>query len=82
MTQRDEIRKYAVEAIIEPARLRGAKTLTIRASEIARGMNLTRRFPNICGALDADIFASYAGVRLLEREGPPQSSSVTWTFQL
>ncbi|MBC8449265.1 MAG: peroxide stress protein YaaA [Chloroflexi bacterium] len=82
MTQRDQIRSYVVEEFIEPARGRGEKTVVVRASEIAHKMGLTGRYPNICGALDADVFAPYARVRLLKRKGPAQSSSVTWTFQL
>jgi len=82
MTKRDEIRAHVYGQFIEPTRRAGKKTVTIRATEVARSMGLVNRYPNICGALDAETFSDLAQVRLLRREGPEQSSTVTWTFQL
>ena len=82
MSQADEIREYMFVAIVKPARRRGEKTVTVRASQVARGMGLESRYPNICQALDGAIFAEYADVKLLHSEGKPQSSAVTWTFEV
>jgi hypothetical protein len=82
MTLGDKIRRYAVVRMVEPARRRGERTITIRASEIAGGMGLEGRYPSICAAIDSERFRSEARVELVQRQGPARSSSVTWTFKL
>lgn len=81
-SQRELIRRTVFERVIKTARSQGRRTVTIRASEVARLMNLSNRYPNICGALDSQQFQRLAGGRLLQRTGPAQSSSVTWTYEL
>lgn len=77
----EEIRQYVLHEIIEPAREKGDSSVTIRATDIAHGLDLRNRYPVICNALDRK-FEQYAHVRLLERNGKPQSSAVTWTFEV
>ena len=78
----DKIRKYVLDKKVTPARLVGKQTVKIRAGNIHSEMRLRNRMPAVCGALDADIFLEYAGVSLVERSGPKQSSSVEWVFAL
>ena len=78
----DKIREFVKVNYIDPARESGKQTVTIRASDIHRSMDLIEKFPSVCGALDADKFINFASVILYKRIGPPQSSSVVWVFDL
>ena len=80
--QADQIREFVLMEIIEPARLRVAGQVIVTACEVAKGMALSRRYPNICQVLDGRIFADLARVRLVARSGPKQGSTVTWTFSI
>ena len=78
----DEIREFVKKNYIDPARKSGQQFVTVRASEIHEAMGLTERFPAVCSALDTDKFIDFASVVIHKRMGPPQSSSVVWTFDL
>ena len=80
MVSVEETREYVRVAIVEPARRKGRKTVTLTASEVHRGMGLDNRMPAACGALDAGKFLEYAGVTLVERTGPGQGATARWTF--
>ena len=82
MTTADEVREYALVALIKPARRRGEKTLTFTSSDIHDGMGIKSRFPLVCSAIDAEKFLEYASVVLTRRDGPKQSSTVRWVFDL
>ena len=81
MATAEEVRRYAFKKIQE-ARQKGEKTVTFTALEIHKGMGLTQRFPLVCSAIDADKFLDYASVILISREGPKQSTTARWTFDL
>lgn len=78
----DQIRKYTLDTFILPARLRGEKLVSFSATQIHDGMELEQRFPAVCGAIDAEKFLDYAGVVLVKREGPFQSSTSQWAFEV
>jgi len=78
----EEVREYVLVSLILPAKRRGIKTVTFTSSEIHKGMGLKDRFPLVCSAIDADKFLYYASVMLVTREGPKQSSTVRWTFEI
>lgn len=82
MTTADDVRQYAVTAIILPAKRRGMKTVTFSSSDVHNGMGLAERFPLVCSAIDAKKFEEFAGVLLVNRKGPKQSSTVKWTFEI
>ena len=81
MATADEVRRYALKKIQE-ARQKGDKTISFTALEIHKGLGLNQRFPLVCSAIDADKFLDYASVILIKREGPKQSTTVRWTFDL
>ena len=71
----DEIREYALVALIKPARRQGNKTVSFTALNIHKGMGFkANRYPAVCTAIDADKFLTYASVSLSSRQGPLQSS--------
>ena len=78
----DEIREYVLVAHIKPARRRGAATVTVRTGDLHKAMGLVDRMPAVCSALEAAKFEEYAGVHLIEREGPPQGATVRLTFEV
>lgn len=82
MTTANEVREYVIETIIKPARQRGNKSISFTSADIHNGMGLEQRFPLVCSAIDADKFQEYASVILARREGPEQSSTVRWVFDL
>ncbi len=82
MTLTDQIREYVHDEIIAPARRQGLASVQVRAGDVHAALGLENRMPAVCGALDAEKFLEYAGVRLEERRGPAQGSSVEWKFIL
>ncbi len=81
MVTANEVRKFAL-GLIQTARQRGEHKISFSALEISKGLDIKQRFPLICSAIDADNFLDYASVILIKREGPKQSSSVRWLFDL
>lgn len=81
MATADEVRRYAFKKIQE-AQQKGEKTITFTALEVHKGMGLYQRYPLVCSAIDADKFLDYASVILISREGPKQSTTARWTFDL
>lgn len=82
MATADEIRIYAKDHFIRPARNWGKKTAVFSANDIANGLKLKNRFPNICSSIDSTKFQHLGSVRMISREGPKHSSSVRWKFEL
>ncbi|MCB2180198.1 hypothetical protein KQH54_03660 [bacterium] len=82
MATANEVREYAKVVYIDPARRLGKSTVSFTSSDIHKGMGLSARFPLVCSSIDASIFQGFASVILAKREGPKQSSTVRWTFEL
>ncbi|TET89625.1 MAG: hypothetical protein E3J35_09455 [Methanomassiliicoccales archaeon] len=82
MTLADEIREYANQNYIDPARNRGGVEVTIRAGDIHKRIGLSSRLPAVCGALGTNKFEKQYGVRLVGRKGPNQGSNVFFTFKI
>ena len=82
MATANEVREYVLRTFILPARQRGKKTVSFSSSDVHKGMNLVQRYPLVCSAIDAEKFLDYARVILAKREGPKQSTTARWTFDL
>lgn len=78
----DQIRKYVLNSIIEPARRAGNETVTVRAGDVHSAMGLKNRLPAVCAALGATKFVSYAQVRIVKQSGPINGSNTKWVFEL
>lgn len=81
-TQAERIRRYAIDTLIEPARQRGEAIVELVSGNIHRAMELTNAHPAVCSAIDSATFKQQAGVELLGREGPANSSTVRFRFGL
>ncbi|WP_168193482.1 AAA family ATPase, partial [Bradyrhizobium sp. NAS96.2] len=80
MSQADDIRHFVRVNFIEPARARGDNSVSIKASDVHSALGLSNAFPAVCSAIGGDKFLAEAGVSLVAREGPLNSSTTTFTF--
>lgn len=78
----DRVRACARNYFIEPARDKGEKEVTIRASDLAQLMGLTNAFPNICQALEGTKFQKMIGTTKPDIIGPNPSSTTTFIYRL
>ena len=77
----DEIRAYALKRYVLPWRGSDEKHLLIRAGDVVRGMGLHNATPNVCSALASRKFQRNAGIALVGREGPHQSTTTTFHYE-
>lgn len=82
MSQADFIREFVYKNYIQPAQGKGERMITIRAGDVARRLGLYHRIPNICDVLGGKKLQVMCGIRLLERSGPPQSTTTKFTYQI
>lgn len=76
----DQIREYAFDNYIKPARDAGQSEVTIRAGDVHDAMNLNSRMPAVCGALGTNKFEQEYGVKRLGRSGPGQGATAMFVF--
>ncbi len=84
MRQADEIRSYAREKYVIPARGHREGRFTIRTGDVVRDMKLVGgRVPAVCSALKTREFLKENALRLVSRTGPEsgQSTTVTYTYE-
>ncbi|MDV3477916.1 AAA family ATPase [Sphingobium yanoikuyae] len=81
-TQADRIRRFALETAIVPARARGDREMELVAGDIHRAMQLDNAMPAVCSALGGHKFEQLAGVKILDRQGPANSSTVRYRYGL
>ena len=77
----DEIRAYAIERHVRPWRDSSEMRLVIRAGDVVRGMGLHNATPNVCSSLASRKFQHDAGLVLVSREGPHQSTTTTFHYE-
>jgi hypothetical protein len=85
MTLADQIRAFAVQRYIQPARRAKSPvpaTVTIVAADVVRELKLQQRCPAVCGAFDAVKFQDEQNIRLLRRGGPKHGYTATWQFPM
>ena len=81
-SQADQIRRYVLVKYINPARARGAASVTVAVGPLNNEMGLKMAWPNICQALEGRKFLELAGVPPPVAEGPRQSTTRKLTFAL
>jgi 5-methylcytosine-specific restriction enzyme B len=82
MSQADDIRRFVIARYIEPARAKGEQRVSVRAGDVHRAMGLSNAMPAVCSAIGSGRFLVDAGVAEAGREGPFNSSTVVFTFDL
>jgi hypothetical protein len=78
--QSDNIRDYARQQYVDPARRRGEQIVRIGAGEVHRGLRLHNLVPAVCSALRGTKFLTENNLRLEKTEGPPSGMSTTVVF--
>lgn len=78
----DRIRLFVISHYIEPARARHAPSVQVNAGQVHRQMALENLAGAVCSALDTKLFEDLADVNRIRRDGPNQSSAVTWEFRI
>ncbi|TWB50891.1 AAA family ATPase [Bradyrhizobium sacchari] len=81
MSQADDIRHFVRVNLIEPARARGDSSISIRAGDVHKEMELSNALPAVCSAIGSDKFLAEAAVLLAAREGPQNSTTTTFKFE-
>lgn len=56
--------------------------MTIRAGDVHRNLSLTSRVPAVCSALASTLFERLAGVTLVGRSGPVQSTTTQFHYRM
>jgi len=82
VTQSDRVRTYVYEHYIRPAQERSELTVKIRVGDVHTALKLKNRLPLVCTALGAMKFRNEYGLVLRSIEGPGQSTTTTYTFEL
>ena len=77
----DRIRRHVRICYIDPARRDGRNTVTIRTGDVARELHLKNRIPAVCSALGSNLLLEQAGLRLVERKGPGQSTTTEFRYE-
>ncbi|RYG89116.1 MAG: hypothetical protein EON59_02060 [Alphaproteobacteria bacterium] len=80
--QADRIRRFVLENHIEPARAQGESRVEVVTGDVHRAMALDNKMPAVCSALGSGKFEELAGVKIIDRQGPANSSTVRFTYDL
>lgn len=80
MTKSDEVRAYVIRNYVVPARKSRSTRVTVVAGDVAKALKLTNRMPLVCGALGTTKFQKECGLSLIQRTGPGQGATATFTF--
>lgn len=80
--QADRIRRFVFDTVIDPARAKGDREVELVAGDIHRAMQLDNAMPAVCSALGGLKFEQLAGVKILDRRGPANSSTVRYRYGL
>ncbi len=83
MSDADQIRVYARDKYVLPARQRRHNRFSINAGNIVRELRMAGRAPAVCSALKTRRFLQSNDLRLVGASGPKsgQSTTVTYTYE-
>lgn len=80
----DQIRSYARERYVKPAKEKKQPRFSIRTGDVVQGSGIGgQRAPAVCSALRTHQFLKENNLRLVESSGPKsgQSTTVTYTYE-
>ena len=82
MKPSDEILQHIVTRHLVPARQIHQKRLALRAGDVHKQLGYCQRMPAVCSVLGSDQLQRMTGIRLIDRQGPQNGSSVQFTYEL
>ena len=82
MKPTEQTKRHLISTYVNPARLKGEKTIQVRVGNVKRELGWTNRTPSVFSTLLSKDFQQEAGLELIEKSGGPPSGgpSTTWQF--
>jgi hypothetical protein len=81
MTPTDTTKRHVISRYVEPARLRGEKTIQVRVGNVLKELGWTNRTPSVFSTLSSQSFQKEAGIELMDKRGGPASGGPSTTVQ-
>lgn len=78
----DQIRQYAIENYIEPARVKNEEYVIIRSGDVHSGLYLRGNHANVCQALRGEIFQELAKAKLVSESGPRMGGNTYFRYRV
>lgn len=78
----DDIRAWAFEQYVLPARSRGEPLVIVRAGDIAENLGLSGTLPQVCGAVGATTFDTTYKIRRVYVHGPINGANTYFVFDV
>lgn len=82
MSQADRIRVFVVQRLVQPARMAGRSSLTVRAGDVHQAMGLVNMPRAVCSVLRGSKLHQEAGLTFKGQEGPADGLNVWFHFDL
>jgi len=82
MSIADKIRDYVYNQYVQPAVLRGDRSIRLRAGDVHKEMNFRQRMPLVCSAIGGNKFRGQYNLVLVNRTGPKQGANVYFEFRV
>ena len=82
VSQADQIRRYALEHFVEPARREGRRSVEIRLGDVQLGLGVRTNVPNFINALSGRKFLEMADLRLLETSGAAAAPNTVFHYEI
>ncbi len=79
MSPTDVTKKHVIMRYVEPARVRGEKTIEVRVGNVIKELGWTNRTPSVFSTLSSQAFQTEAGLELIEKRGGPPSGGPSTT---
>jgi 5-methylcytosine-specific restriction protein B len=81
MRPSEEIKEYALEHYIGPARNGGKASVDIRAGDIHKALRFSQRTAAVCSTLGSQSFQQESGAKKVSRRGPGVGMNTVFTFE-
>lgn len=72
---------HVIATYVNPARLRGDRTVDVRVGTVQKELGWTNRTPSVYSTLSSKEFQQEAGVELIEKKGGPRSGGPSTTVE-
>jgi hypothetical protein len=76
----DDIRTHVSRTYISPRRVQHLNRATFVCGDIHKALGLSHRYPAVCDAIDAPIFAQQNRLTLVNRTVQKHGPGIEWTF--
>jgi hypothetical protein len=81
MKPTEQTKRHVISTYVQPARIRGEKTIQVRVGNVQKELGWTNRTPSVFSTLLSRDFQQQAGVELIEKRGGPASGGPSTTVQ-